>query len=155
MEGTFSSHILVGRLYTYSAMGFPVRIEDTGKGINLFPKWRLVWTGNRNREHVGHSSVWSPCKATRGSQLATIFLWDIVAHRVSWKFGSNFTGFHCLQKTGFHCLEKRVFRRTSVQILINLRPGVKYLTNVRVSCMLWLRGGPTGRSLWRYIILKI
>ena len=42
-----------------SAMGFPVRIEGTGTGINLFPQWCLVATGDRNREHIGHGSIWS------------------------------------------------------------------------------------------------
>ena len=37
--------------------GFPVRIQETGTGINVFPQWCLVGTGNRNREH---SWAWSP-----------------------------------------------------------------------------------------------
>jgi len=42
---------------------FPVRIQGTGTGINFFPQWCLVGTGNRNREHL---RAWSPCEAARG-----------------------------------------------------------------------------------------
>jgi len=38
-------------------MGFPVRIQGTGTGINVFLQWCFVGTGNRNREHLW---VWSP-----------------------------------------------------------------------------------------------
>jgi len=42
--------------------------------------------------------------------------------RVSWNFGSNFPG--------FHRLKKRVFRRTSVEYLTNLRSGSQIFANV-------------------------
>jgi len=55
-----------------SAMGFPVRIEGRGTGINLFPQWCLVGTGKRNREKLGHGSVWSPREAAEGFNFAAL-----------------------------------------------------------------------------------
>jgi len=45
------------------AMGFPIRIYGRGRGINLFPQWCLVATGNRNRQHLW---AWSHSEAAGG-----------------------------------------------------------------------------------------
>jgi len=39
--------------------------KQTNHSRSTFPQWCLVGTvtGNRNREHIGHGSVWSPRKA--------------------------------------------------------------------------------------------
>jgi len=47
-----------------TATRIPVRIEGTGTGINLFPQWCLVGTGNRR--HIGYGSVWSLHEAAGG-----------------------------------------------------------------------------------------
>ena len=57
---------LVSRERRTPAMGFPVGIEGSGTGSNLSSKWCREGTGNGHRAHIGHSSVWSPCEATRG-----------------------------------------------------------------------------------------
>jgi len=73
---------------------------------------------NRNKEHLGYVSVWSPrlgnsakmklkCReASAGERVS----WDF-GLRVSWNFGLR--GFGC-NFTGFHCHQKGDFRRTTL-----------------------------------------
>jgi len=49
-----------------SALGVPQTPEGKGTGNKLFPEWSVVGTGNRNREQVGHGSVWSLREAAGG-----------------------------------------------------------------------------------------
>ena len=66
--------------------------------------------------------------------------------RVSWNFGSNFPG--------FHRLKKRVFRRTSVEYLTNLRSGSQIFANVisHTSRQVSLEPFVTGMSVVRMIV---
>jgi len=58
-------------------LGVPQTPEETGTGNNLFSEWSVVGTGNGNREHVGHGSVWSPCEAAGGW---IFWIWNVAAY---------------------------------------------------------------------------
>jgi len=82
-------------------------------GIKLFPQCH-VETLNRNREHIRQGRVGRPARSPEAKipQTKIEMSWRI-GERVSWDFGSGFSGFHCLKEC--------VFRRTSSEDLINLR----------------------------------
>ena len=87
------------------------QVRETG--IKLFPQCH-VETLNRNREHIRQGRVGRPARSPEAKipQTKIEMSWRI-GERVSWDFGSGFSGFHCLKEC--------VFRRTSSEDLINLR----------------------------------
>ena len=120
-----------------SAMDFPVRIQGTGTVNNLFSQWCLVGTGNRNRKHL---CTWWPredadlflrCRSTSENVFPGIL--D--------KFsGVSLTSKTCFQTQTCCRFDKFMFWESNIW-------------RIYVSCMSWcvwcVRGGPTGRSLWR------
>lgn len=73
-----------------------VRIEGRGTGISLFSVM-CGSTGNRNRPHINHGSVWSPCEVAKGEICDVFYFYDVVAHLRACFQKFRITGFHFLK----------------------------------------------------------
>ena len=120
-------------------MGFPIGITETGTGNDLLQQWWLVRTGNKNKEHL-----WARTWSARSRKKE----WDVVAHRKACflEFWIKFSGVQSAPKTCFQTqkcwrFDKFTFWESNIW-------------QMYVSCISWctwcVRGGPTGRSLWRF-----